>query len=87
MLFRSVASRRTVIDKTGHAEKFNFSVEWAPDAFFSPSLRAADDPVKPADTGPSLARALEEKLGLSLRAAKGPVEVLVIDHIEKPSAN
>jgi uncharacterized protein (TIGR03435 family) len=84
----SVATHRTVIDKTGYAEKFNFSVEWAPDTAFSPSLAGTDDPIKLADTaGPSLSSALEEKLGLVLKATKGPVEVFVIDHIEKPSAN
>lgn len=84
----SITAGRTVIDKTGYAEKFNFSVEWAPDALFSPSLAAADDPAKPADTtGPSLSSALENKLGLNLKGTKGPVEILVIDQIEKPSAN
>jgi uncharacterized protein (TIGR03435 family) len=84
----SVAAHRTVIDKTGYAEKFNFSVEWAPDAAFGPSLAGTDDSIKPADaSGPSLSSALEEKLGLTLRATKGPVEVFVIDRIEKPSAN
>jgi uncharacterized protein (TIGR03435 family) len=38
-----------------------------------------------ADAGPSLFTALEEQLGLKLVPAKGPVEVLVIDHIERPS--
>jgi uncharacterized protein (TIGR03435 family) len=84
----SVTAGRTVIDKTGYTEKFNFSVEWAPDAAFSPSLAGTDDSIKPADAaGPSLSSALEEKLGLILKATKGPVEVFVIDHIEKPSAN
>ncbi|MGB9229002.1 MAG: TIGR03435 family protein [Terracidiphilus sp.] len=41
----------------------------------------------PTDSGPSLFTALEEQLGLKLEPAKGPVEVLVIDHIEMPSPN
>jgi uncharacterized protein (TIGR03435 family) len=38
-------------------------------------------------TGPSLSTALREQLGLSLRSTKAPVEVLVVDDVEKPSAN
>lgn len=37
--------------------------------------------------GPTLFTALEEQLGLRLESAKGPVSVLVIDHIEKPTEN
>jgi uncharacterized protein (TIGR03435 family) len=37
--------------------------------------------------GPSLFTALEEQLGLKLESAKGPEDVIVIDHIEQPSAN
>ena len=83
----SVTAGRTVIDKTGYTEKFNFSVEWAPDTAFSPSLAGSDDSIKPDSAAPSLSSALEEKLGLNLRATKGPAEVFVIDHIEKPTAN
>jgi uncharacterized protein (TIGR03435 family) len=39
------------------------------------------------DTGPSIFTSLHDQLGLKLESTKGPVEVLVIDHVEKPSAN
>jgi uncharacterized protein (TIGR03435 family) len=39
------------------------------------------------DQTPPLDRALQEKLGLKVEGAKGPVKVLVVDHVEKPSAN
>ncbi len=69
-------SGRTVIDKTGIAEKFDFHVEYAPDeAGFS------DDPA-----APSIDSVLG-KLGLRLERVKGPREFLVIDHVEKPSSN
>ncbi|MGD0480612.1 MAG: TIGR03435 family protein [Terracidiphilus sp.] len=71
---------RMIVDKTGLGEKkFDFELRWTPD-----DRRAADNA---ADAGPSIFTALEEQLGLKLVPAKGPVEVIVIDHIEKPSAN
>jgi uncharacterized protein (TIGR03435 family) len=67
---------RLVIDKTGIAGLYVFSLEWAPDDV-------------PADlaTGASLFTAIQEQLGLRLQSAAGPVEMLVIDHAEKPSGN
>jgi uncharacterized protein (TIGR03435 family) len=71
---------RMIVDKTGLAgKKFDFELAWTPD-----DRRGADSA---ADAGPSLFTALEEQLGLKLVPSKGPVEVIVIDHIEKPSAN
>jgi uncharacterized protein (TIGR03435 family) len=69
-------SGRLVMDKTGITEKFDFHVEYAPDG--------AD----PSDelTAPSIDSVLG-KLGLRLERAKGPREFLVIDQVEKPSAN
>jgi len=80
---------RTVIDKTGYTEKFNVNIEWLPDTPMRPP--DGDDPTKPApppdSAGASIFTALQEQLGLKLESTKGPVEVLVIDHVEKPSAN
>jgi len=80
---------RTVIDNTGYTDTFDAVMEWTPDASLRPG--PGDDPSKPApssDTvGPSIFTALQEQLGLKLESSKGPVEVLVIDHVEKPSAN
>ena len=70
---------RAVIDKTGYADKFDAAMKWAPD---DSSKTASADPV-----GPSIFTALQEQLGLKLESGKGPVAVLVIDHVEKPSAN
>jgi uncharacterized protein (TIGR03435 family) len=45
-------------------------------------------PFPPIDAnGPSLFTALQEQLGLKLESQKGPVQIMVIDHVEKPSAN
>jgi uncharacterized protein (TIGR03435 family) len=70
---------RNVIDVTGLTGTFDIHLKWAID-----DLTGAP-PGEP--TGPSILTAIQEQLGLKLRSAKGPVEVLVIDHIEKPSAN
>ncbi|HEY6343331.1 MAG TPA: TIGR03435 family protein [Bryobacteraceae bacterium] len=67
---------RMVIDKTGLAGLYAFSLEWTPD----------DAPADLA-TGASLFTAIQEQLGLRLQSATGPVETLVIDHAEKPSEN
>jgi len=76
---------RTVVDRTGLTGIFDFKLEWTPDraaAGLSP-----DSPSVPAELGPSLFTALQEQLGLKLESTKGPVEVLVIDRVEKPSGN
>ena len=71
---------RMIVDKTGLGDKkFDFELTWTPD-----DRRAAENA---ADAGPSIFTALEEQLGLKLVPAKSPVEVIVIDHIEKPSPN
>jgi uncharacterized protein (TIGR03435 family) len=71
---------RLIVDKTGIGEKkFDFELRWTPD-----NQRAAD---ASPDAAPGLFTSLEEQLGLKLVPSKGTVEVLVIDHIERPSAN
>jgi uncharacterized protein (TIGR03435 family) len=68
-----------VVDKTGLAGKYDLNAEWVQDAG---AAQSADEP-----SGLTIFTALEEQLGLKLQAAKGPVRVLVIDHVEKPSEN
>lgn len=70
-------AHRTVLDKTGLTGRYDIDMKWSPDDAATP------DP----DAGPSVFTALEEQLGLKLRAAKGPVQTLVVDHVEMPSEN
>lgn len=77
---------RSVQDQTGLKGVFDFKLEWEPDALSAPP----DGVPAPADlrTGSSLFTAIQEQLGLKLEARKGPVEVFVIDHIERaPTEN
>jgi uncharacterized protein (TIGR03435 family) len=63
-----------VTDKTGLTGRYDIDLQFAPDD-------------KPDDPRPSLFTALQEQLGLKLEAHKGSAEMLVIDHVEKPSEN
>ena len=66
---------RPVLDRTGFTGSFKVRLEFAPVA-----------PNRDSDsTKPSIFAALEEQLGLKLASQKGTEEVLVIDHVEKPS--
>ena len=81
---------RPVLDKTGLAGKYDFTVSWAPDQNQSqmPGPGSTQESTPPLDSsGPSIFTALQEQLGLKLESAKGPVETLVIDHVELPSEN
>ncbi len=72
--YLSSGAGRPVIDQTGLAAGFEINLQWSADN----SLDAS---------GPSLFTAIQEQLGLKLEPGKGPVEILVIDHAEKPSGN
>lgn len=76
---------RNVIDATGLTGTFDIHLKWAMDSIGARAGAIDTTPQDPA--GPSIFTALQEQLGLKLQLTKGPVEVLVIDHIEKPSAN
>jgi len=85
----SDATGRKVIDKTNITGEYNFKLEWTPEPgqMAPPPGAGNEPPPQPDPSGPSIFTAIEEQLGLKLQATKGPVEVLVIDRVEKPSAN
>jgi uncharacterized protein (TIGR03435 family) len=84
----SVFLGRTVIDRTGFNGTFDYDLTWTPE--FLPQGLNSVDAVSglPADPNrPPLPTALQDQLGLKLESTRGPVDVLVIDHVEKPAEN
>jgi uncharacterized protein (TIGR03435 family) len=86
----------TVLDKTGLTGRYDYTLQWTPDDAMmpmggGPGGGPGGAPGHEANTaepgGPSLFTAIEEQLGLKLESTKGPVDVIVIDHLDLPSAN
>ena len=78
---------REVIDQTGLAGVYDFSLKWTPlQTVAAPGGESGSPPSLDVE-GASLFTAIEEQLGLKLVSAKGPGQVLVVDHIERPSEN
>lgn len=80
---------RPVTDATGLQGAFDFTLEWSPQADLRVGTADAALSGNTADNqGPSIFTALQEQLGLRLESGKGPVEVLVVDRMEKtPTEN
>ena len=79
---------RPVVDQTELPAKYDFTLEWTPDEFQFTSF--GPRPPRPADSidsRPDLFAAIQEQLGLKLESTKAPVEVFVVDKLEKPSGN
>lgn len=75
---------RPVLDQTGLTGKYDFAIEWTRDLI---GAQPSSSTFQPDPTGPTFLEALKEQLGLKLESTTGPVDVLVIDHIEEPSPN
>jgi uncharacterized protein (TIGR03435 family) len=67
---------RPVVDRTGLAGTYVFSLEWAP-----------GEPLAGADGRPSLFTAVQEQLGLRLETSTDAVDAIVVDYVEPPSPN
>jgi uncharacterized protein (TIGR03435 family) len=82
---------REIIEKTGFTGRFALHLEFAIDDALAglPNPVGRDAAVQQADAAarPSIGTALQEQLGLRLQASTGPVNVLVIDHVERPTGN
>jgi uncharacterized protein (TIGR03435 family) len=89
-------SDRPVIDRTGIQGVFDLKLQWNPfagrpqpadDSPRSPAVEAREGPRPDLASLPTLFDALEQQLGLKLESHKGPVEVYVIDRVERPAEN
>jgi uncharacterized protein (TIGR03435 family) len=80
----SIMLGRRVLDKTGFSAPFDLQLDFVPD-----DTTPAMPPPPPGSgiSGISISQALQEQLGLRLESTKGSVEVVVVDHAERPSAN
>jgi uncharacterized protein (TIGR03435 family) len=82
---------KPVVDETELKDKYDFQLKWTPDESQFAQFRGtgavvpppSDDPKAP----PNLYTAMQEQLGLRMGPAKFPDDVIVIDHVEKPSEN
>jgi uncharacterized protein (TIGR03435 family) len=85
---------RTVVDQTGLTSKYDFTLQWTPDEGQGAMFKAAEGGPSGSNSaftaessGPSIFTALQEQLGLKLEPQKGPVEMIMVDHVERPSEN
>ena len=86
-VLQGVVLDRPVVDRTGLAGRYDFTLTWTPDESqftgFGPRPRTPVDPNGP----PGLFTAIQEQLGIRLDSTRAPVESLVIDRIERPTEN
>jgi uncharacterized protein (TIGR03435 family) len=78
---------RFVVDQTGLRGRYDFTLKWVPDDRASPAMQGPNGPLPQDGPGPSIFTALQEQLGLRLRSTKGPVDTIVVHHVEQPSEN
>jgi len=91
--FQKNVTERPVVDRSGLTGRYDFTLTWTPGdsefpqfrriGAFNPSPTSADNPKAP----PGLFKAFEEQLGLKLQSLRAPVDIMVIDHAERPSPN
>ena len=76
---------RVVVDRTQLRGLFDFELTWTPEQ----PIRLPDDapPIAIDPNGPSLFTALQEQLGLKLESTRGPVDVIVVDSVQRPTAD
>jgi uncharacterized protein (TIGR03435 family) len=72
-------------DQTALKSTYDFELRWSPDSSPRRSVIGPEPDVAPTPAaGPSIFTAIQEQLGLKLEPRKGPVNVLVIDHVQRP---
>ncbi len=75
---------RPVVDQTGLAGRFDFTLQWTPESD-GPAQSGVD--ARLDSPGTTFLEALKDQLGLKLKSTKAPLDVLVVDHVERPSEN
>jgi len=87
-VMQSAVLDRPVVDQTGLTGRYDFELKWTPDETQFASLGGyRPPPTEAPDAPPDLFTAIQQQIGLKLETKKLPVDVLVIDHVEKPSEN
>jgi len=85
---QSLVLDRPVVDQTGLTGRYDLTVTFTPDdSLFNGHPPAFPELAEGVEAAPSLFDAIQQQLGLKLTAEKTQVDVLAIDHVEKPSAN
>jgi uncharacterized protein (TIGR03435 family) len=78
---------RTVVDQTGLTERYDFVLNWTREPAFANGEQNRESETPAGAVGPALFTALQEQLGLKLVNVRRPVEIVVIDSIERPTEN
>ena len=87
-LMQSAVLDKPVINQTGLTGRFDFTLIWTPDDSQFQGMGAKIPPPTDTTNAPAnLYTAIQEQIGLKLEATKAPADVMVIDHVEKPSEN
>jgi uncharacterized protein (TIGR03435 family) len=86
-LMQAAILDRPVVDQTGLTGRFDFTLTWTPDEFQFGGLGIKAPPATNNDAAPDLFTAIQEQLGLRLESTKAQADILVVDHVEKPSEN
>jgi uncharacterized protein (TIGR03435 family) len=87
-LMQEAVLDRPVLDQTGLTGRWDFTLLWTPDDSQFAGFGAKIPPPKDGENQPApLYTAIQEQIGLKLDATKAPADVMVIDHVEKPSEN
>lgn len=87
-VLQSAVLDRPVVDQTGLAGRWDFTLTWTPDEFqFGGAAKNMPPPPNNGAAPPDLFTAFQEELGLKLESTKAPAEVFVIDKVAKPTDN
>jgi len=86
-VMQSAVLDRPVVDQTGLAGRYDFSLIWTPDETQFVNMGVRVPPPSPDSNTPGLFTAVQQQLGLKFDATRAPVETIVIDGIERPTEN